>query len=164
VRHDIPTTDQVEVMLDDIIDYATKLRELWKWAAPSIYERPRRKGMDINPSAAKRPEDFQLKPRGAGPGSNKDPIGDIVTATDRFRTKIRHAGGEIEDAANRLGTASADINDAMLLLNPPPGPEVADVRLLPHPSTPRDMAQAQAAQARRLARARRTGDWDEVTG
>lgn len=163
---DIPTQDQAEVLLDDIQHATTRLRELWRWAAPSIYERPRRRGMDINPHATKQPEDYQMKPRGAGPGSStSDPVGDIVASTEKFRRLVRHAGREISDARNRVQSAVADLNDAFKLLDDPhPGPEVADVRYLPHPAGDREIKGAKAAQARRGVRARDTGDYSEVTG
>jgi len=162
----IPTQSQVEALLDDIEHNVRRLRELWKWAAPNIYERPKRRGIDINPHITKQAEDYQMKPRSAPPGSgSKDPVGDLVASTEKFRRHARHAGREILDARNRLGTALADLNDAMALLDDPnPDPEVADVRLLEHPAGKRDLAQAQAAQARRGRRAVGSGNWDEVTG
>jgi hypothetical protein len=162
---DMPTQGQLDALLDDIEHNAARLRELWRWAAPSIYERPRRRGIDIDLSASKQPQDYQMKPRGSGPGSGPgDPVGDIVAATEKFRRLARHAGREIADARNRLGTALADLNDAMRLLDPPLGPEVADVALLPHPAGKRDLAQSKAAQARRGRRAQASGDYGEVTG
>lgn len=158
----IPTQPQVDAILDDIDHYAIRLRELWKWASPSFYDRPRRGS--VNPTTTRPPEDHEMKPRSAAPGSFSDPTASALAMSDKVRRLGRHAGREIVDARNRLGSAIADLNDALRELDPPEGPEVADVRLRPHPAGKRDLAQAQAAQARRGRRAVKSNNWDEVTG
>ena len=95
--------------------------------------------------------------------SSEDRTGSIVVATERFRAKLRHAASEVEDAANRIAGAIADLNDASNLLDGG-GSSRPYERSLPHPADQGDLALARAAQERRKQRAERSGDWSEVTG
>ena len=145
-RFPIPSPEQLDRLLGDIEDDCRKLRDLWRWAHPDAFRRPKHGSRDV-----------------VSGGSTSD-VADSVVATESFRTKIRHASREMVDARTRIHGAVADLNDALGLLDPPPGPEVADVRFLPHPADKGDVRRAQQAQSRRNARAAASGDYSEVTG
>lgn len=145
-RFPIPNPDQLGRFLDDIRHHADVIEREYRWLQPDAYRGPKHGESD--------------KVSG---GEHRDLAG-TVGNTDRFRTHLRHAAREVLDAANRLAGAVADLNDAAKLLNPPPGPEVADVRLLPRPADRGDVERAREAQARRQVRAVASGDWGEVTG
>lgn len=93
-----------------------------------------------------------------------DAVGGVVVDTARFRAKLSNAVREVDDAANRLATAVAELRDAARLLDPPEGVEVADPRLRPRDADSGDLRRAREAQERRRTRAAASGDWTEVTG
>lgn len=142
----LPTFDQLHAQLADIEHACSQVRERWRWAAPDAFRRPKHGSRE-------------LVSGGEGPDT-----ADTVADTERFRVLLRHAARECQDARSRVLGAVADLNDALALLEPPPGAEVADVRLLQHPADRGDLARAKAAQGRREQRAAASGDWSEVTG
>lgn len=145
-RFPLPSPEQFDRLLGDIEADTERLRDLWRWAAPDAFRRPKHGHGD------------------AVSGGERPDVANQVASTETYRKLLRHASRELVDAQNRVRTAVADLNDALQLLDPPAGPEVADVRLLPHPADKGDIVRAQKAQARRQARARQTGDWAEVMG
>lgn len=143
---DIPKPDVIEAYLGDVEHAVSAVRDGYRWLFPDAYRRPKHASQEL--VSGGRPQD----------------VADLALATEAQRRRLRDAARSVVEARNALGRAVADLNDAMLLLDPPPTVEVADVRLLPHPADAGDARRAKAAQARRLARAQRTGDWSEVTG
>lgn len=142
----IPRPDQIEGYLGDIDHAVSQIRRLWLWAHPDSHRRPQHGSSEV-----------------VSGGGRRD-LSDTVTATERYRTYLRHAGREVVDARNRLLGAVADLNDALNLLEPPQTPEVADVRLYARPEDEGGIRRAREAKGRREERARATGDWSEVTG
>lgn len=141
----IPTPAQLESYLASIQDSIPMVRDGFRWAAPDTHRRPKH-GIE--------------RVRGGG----RSDVADLVSGTDRYRTYVETASRSVVEADNALHRAIAALNDALALLEPPPGPEVADARLLEHPADTGDVARARAAQWRREQRARRSGDYSEVTG
>lgn len=177
---DIPTPTTIGAYLDDVVDAVAKVRDLYRWAHPNAWAPPNH-GRSRSRSASR----MCSKCRGAGrvdvPRADRrvactecggagavfastDRVGAQVVATEQFRRFIRHAAREIVDGRNRLLTAVADLNDALGLLEPPPGPAVADVRFIPHPADAGDVQRAREAQERRRRRAEASRTWREVSG
>lgn len=144
---DIPKPDVLDGFLDDVIHSVGQIRELYRWAEPDAFRRPKHGSVEL------------VSGGGAKPDS-----ADLLASTERYRRLIRHSAREVEDARNRLQGAVSDLNDALMLLEPPPSLDGPDVRFLEHPADSGDVRRAREAQKRRNARARRTGDWSEVTG
>lgn len=142
----IPKPDQLEGFLGDIEHAIAVVRDGYRWLYPDSHRKPKHASREL-----------------VSGGAEHD-VGDIVLATERPRAKIRDAARAVVEARNALGRAVADLNDVMALLDPPPSIEVSDVRLLQHPAHIGDLERAREAQARRLTRARRTGDYGEGTG
>lgn len=152
-----------------------EIRRLYRTAEPNAFARPKHGGGDGGRSQSRRcsrcrgdgrvGEDRMPCPDCDGEGSvptSEDSVGDTVLATERYRRLVRHAAREAVDGANRFGGAAADLNDALKLLDPQPGPEVADIRQIPRTASRLDRARAQVAQMRRQGRAERSGDWSEI--
>lgn len=141
----IMTPDQMERHLDEIADQVRMLRDGWRWAHPDAYRRPKHGSAEM-----------------VSGGGRRD-VADQIVATERYRSHLEVASRDVDNAVGALGHAVATLNDAMRLLEPPPGPEVADVRQLPR--DPRlSVLRARVAKGRREQRAARTGDYAEVTG
>lgn len=145
-RQPLPTPDQMASLADDIAYDAGRLTDTWRWALGDAYRRPRHgEGAHVR-------------------GGDLEDVAGVVASTERYRSLLRRAAEDVAVARDRLRGALGDLEAAMRLLEPPPGPEAADVRLLPHPADRGDVRRATEAQARRLERARATGDWSEVQG
>lgn len=142
----IPTAAQLEAYLASIKDCIPKVRDGFRWAAPDSYRRPKH-------AAGERVRVH-----------NPADLADLVAGTDRYRSLVESAARGVVAADTALQRAVASLNDALAMLEPPPGPEVADVRYLPHPAQRAEVARAREAQSRRLRRAARSGDFSEVTG
>lgn len=141
----IPTPEKLNAFLDDIVHAAGTIRGHYRTAEPNTFSRPKHGSLAEKLST----------------GSASD-LADLVGMMDRYRRLVRHAAREVVDARNRLYGAVSDLNDALRLLDPPPMPEETVERLLPHPADRGDVRRAKEAQKKRLQRAQRTGDWDEV--
>lgn len=142
----IPTPDQLNRDLADIVASAPRVRDGWRWAHPDAYRRPKHASAEIVS------------------GGSPPELDATVASTAHYRSLLRNAAKAVLSARNDMLRAEACLNDAMALLDPPPTSEAADVRFLQHPADRGEVERARAAQGRRLARAERTGDWAEVTG
>ena len=145
-RFPIPTSEQLGRSLVDIEHWCDKVRDLWRWAEPDAYRRPKRGSNE-------------LVSGGAAPD-----LADDVISTERYRVLLRHAAREVLDAGNRIRGAVADLNDALALLEPLPSAQVSNATLLPRPADRGDLVRAREAQRHRESRARGSGDYGEVTG
>lgn len=141
---DIPKPDILNAYLDDIAHAAKTVRGHYRTAEPNAFSRPKHGSTELVQ------------------GGSKPDLADTLSATDKYRRLLRHAAREVVDARNRLQGAVSDLNDALLLLDPKPGPEVADVRFLEHPEDAGGVRRAKQAQERRMKRAESSGDYSEV--
>lgn len=145
---DIPSPEILEGFLGDIEHTTGMVREAYRWAYGNAYSKPKRGQTE----------------RTSGGGGSSDPTGDVVAATERYRVKLRHAAREIQDARNRLLGAQADLNDALVMLEPPQSVDPVE-RSLEHPANKGDLERARKAKARREERAKTSPfGADEVTG
>lgn len=147
-----PRPELLQAHLDDIVVTAQRLGVEYRWLHPDAHRQPQRAAREDGGHSRRTHED--------GSPAN---VSDTVIATEHYRSQLEWAARNIRDARNRLLTAVAALHTATGLLDPAATVDRLE-RALPHPADRKDISQAQEAQERRLERAHRNGDWDEVTG
>ena len=77
---------------------------------------------------------------------------------------MESAAKSVYRALADLERAQAALNDAGALIDRGAGPVVSEERALPHPADRGEVRRAEKARDRRVGRAKRSGDWSEVSG